>query len=228
MQRIDLNVPYDEKDEAKKLGARWDPASKTWFIPDGIEPSSFIKWIPFYNVQALWWYIAQTKSHCWKCHEQTTMTAFMLPAGHKTLEEDEDSEIEGQTYWLEHDRPAFVFYIDDIPSTVRNSLSHVTHFLSKDFSQTTQTKYWMNHCEKCGAKQGDFQMHCEPGGEFFPTTVAEAAVIQLHKINQPFLAACGDISHQHMHITIGNVAHDIDKSICTSADWIEFMTIVSN
>ncbi len=26
--RIYLNVPYEEKDEAKKLGARWDPGRK--------------------------------------------------------------------------------------------------------------------------------------------------------------------------------------------------------
>ncbi|HHG9144161.1 TPA: DUF5710 domain-containing protein, partial [Escherichia coli] len=24
MARVDINVPYNEKDEAKKLGARWD------------------------------------------------------------------------------------------------------------------------------------------------------------------------------------------------------------
>ncbi|MDX7985838.1 DNA primase [Xenorhabdus sp. 12] len=228
MLRIDLNVPYDEKDEAKKLGARWDPVNKTWFIPNDIEPASFTKWIPFYNVQAPWWYIAQTKGHCWKCHEHTTLTAFMLPSGHKTLEADENSEIEGQTYWLEQRSPAFVFYIDDIPSTVRQNLSRVTHFLSKDFNQTTQTKYWMNHCEKCGAKQGDFHMHCEPGGEFFPTTIEEATAIQLHQINQPIMAACGDISHQHIHVTLGGSTDEMDQNICTSAEWINFMTIVSH
>ncbi len=32
-RKIYLNVPYKEKDEAKKLGARWDPDSKLWYIP---------------------------------------------------------------------------------------------------------------------------------------------------------------------------------------------------
>jgi hypothetical protein len=31
--RIYLNVPYDEKEEAKKLGARWDQATKKWYVP---------------------------------------------------------------------------------------------------------------------------------------------------------------------------------------------------
>jgi uncharacterized protein (DUF885 family) len=29
--RIDLNVSYDDKDEAKASGARWDWRAKTWY-----------------------------------------------------------------------------------------------------------------------------------------------------------------------------------------------------
>lgn len=39
------------------------------------------------------------------------MTSFLLPAGHKTLEQDED----GQLYWQMQEFPAFIFYVDDIP-----------------------------------------------------------------------------------------------------------------
>jgi hypothetical protein len=31
--RIWLDVPYAEKDQAKKAGARWDPAAKRWYAP---------------------------------------------------------------------------------------------------------------------------------------------------------------------------------------------------
>ena len=30
--KIYLNVPYEEKDEAKKMGAKWDTKKKRWFI----------------------------------------------------------------------------------------------------------------------------------------------------------------------------------------------------
>lgn len=30
--RTDLNVPYADKDRAKRRGARWDVARKTWFV----------------------------------------------------------------------------------------------------------------------------------------------------------------------------------------------------
>jgi hypothetical protein len=40
-----LNVPFKEKDEAKSLGARWNPATKQWYIPEGIDDTSFAKWL---------------------------------------------------------------------------------------------------------------------------------------------------------------------------------------
>lgn len=33
VERLWLDVPYSEKDEAKALGARWDPAAKRWYAP---------------------------------------------------------------------------------------------------------------------------------------------------------------------------------------------------
>jgi Domain of unknown function (DUF5710) len=33
--RVWLNVTYQQKDVAKNLGARWDPAEKLWWLPGG-------------------------------------------------------------------------------------------------------------------------------------------------------------------------------------------------
>jgi ribonuclease HI len=33
-ERIYLNVPYEENDRVKSLGARWDPAKKKWWVQD--------------------------------------------------------------------------------------------------------------------------------------------------------------------------------------------------
>jgi exodeoxyribonuclease VII large subunit len=43
---IFLDCPYSEKDEAKKLGAKFDWAEKKWFIPPGLETEPFAKWLP--------------------------------------------------------------------------------------------------------------------------------------------------------------------------------------
>ena len=34
-EREYLAVPYEEKDDAKRLGARWDAAARSWYIPEG-------------------------------------------------------------------------------------------------------------------------------------------------------------------------------------------------
>nr|DAH89341.1 MAG TPA: hypothetical protein [Caudoviricetes sp.] len=41
---IYLNVPYDEKEDAKSLGARWDGDKKKWYIPEGIKSEGFSRW----------------------------------------------------------------------------------------------------------------------------------------------------------------------------------------
>lgn len=40
-----LKVPYAEKDEAKALGARWNPTRKSWYVPDGVAVEPFAKWL---------------------------------------------------------------------------------------------------------------------------------------------------------------------------------------
>lgn len=41
-----LDVPYAEKDEAKALGAAWDPVKKKWYVPDWISPKKLARWLP--------------------------------------------------------------------------------------------------------------------------------------------------------------------------------------
>lgn len=41
-----LDVPYKAKDEAKALGARWDPAARQWYVPEGRDLVPFHAWLP--------------------------------------------------------------------------------------------------------------------------------------------------------------------------------------
>ena len=43
--RIDLNVPYTDRDAAKILNARWDAARKTWYVSDPEDLTQFVQWI---------------------------------------------------------------------------------------------------------------------------------------------------------------------------------------
>jgi hypothetical protein len=40
-----LNVPYAEKDQARELGARWNPTRKRWYVPDGVATEAFARWM---------------------------------------------------------------------------------------------------------------------------------------------------------------------------------------
>ena len=46
--KILLNVPFDERDEAKKLGCMWDRSEKRGYIKDPENVELFMRWIPEY------------------------------------------------------------------------------------------------------------------------------------------------------------------------------------
>lgn len=41
---INLKVPFNEKDQAKSLGARWNAEAKLWYVPQGVDAAPFEKW----------------------------------------------------------------------------------------------------------------------------------------------------------------------------------------
>jgi putative DNA primase/helicase len=45
-ERTYLVVPYEEKNEAKALGSRWDKEAKAWYAPPGIDLGPLEKWMP--------------------------------------------------------------------------------------------------------------------------------------------------------------------------------------
>jgi hypothetical protein len=49
---IKLNVPYAEKDEARRLGARWNAELKTWYAPAGSILTTFERWLPKFDLNA--------------------------------------------------------------------------------------------------------------------------------------------------------------------------------
>ena len=45
-EKFVLDVPYRDKDEAKELGAWWDPEIKKWYVPAGKDRTPFREWFP--------------------------------------------------------------------------------------------------------------------------------------------------------------------------------------
>ena len=42
---MNLKVPFNEKDQAKSLGARWNAEAKLWYVPQGVDETPFEKWV---------------------------------------------------------------------------------------------------------------------------------------------------------------------------------------
>lgn len=105
--KLYLNVPYAEKDEAKALGARWNPRAKKWYF-DG-DRSDYIRF----------------------------------------------------SKWLLQDTDDAVIATDYIHIIEGVYLKH--HYSVKTgYSKTIGGKCFANHCDCCGALQGNWFLFSEP------------------------------------------------------------------
>lgn len=194
--RIDLEVPFYQKDEAKKLGARWDRRRQLWYVPEGVDPLPFTRWMTLFeeegelhpNLRAKSYFIAQARLSCWHCKQLTRLYAFILPAGYEALDvADQPQDME----WHAYPRPTLLSYISLLPDNAEKAITTLTLQYWFDRSKTICGSYWMNHCEHCNTKQGDFYGIEDFGSAFQPTSAEEAREIFLREIKEPFSArAC--------------------------------------
>lgn len=54
----------------------------------------------------------------------------------------------------------------------------------QDFTKTSQTKYYMNHCKYCKVKQGDFNLHNEPNIAFMPVSEEGLKKIKFYPVKE--------------------------------------------
>ncbi|HHE3712872.1 TPA: zincin-like metallopeptidase domain-containing protein [Pasteurella multocida] len=45
MEKTYISVPFKEKEDAKKLGAKWDRKESSWYIPENLDKSIFSRWL---------------------------------------------------------------------------------------------------------------------------------------------------------------------------------------
>jgi hypothetical protein len=195
MPRIDLAVPFAEKDYAKRLGAHWDPARKVWYVPDSVDALAFWQWLPGadgLNVRSNSYCVAKAIAPCWKCQQETPVYGFVLPTGHENLESPEDETL--PDFWLRSDEPGIPMYVTDLLPSVAARIATFSRHYRTDFSSLAESSYLMNHCAHCGIKQGDFRLHCTPPIAFFPMDERAASKIELHAFHEPF-GCSGGVSY---------------------------------
>lgn len=188
MGRVDLKVPFSEKDQVKSLGARWDGERKIWYVPEGVDSRPFAKWLPpreRYAIEADYFLLAQSVQRCWKCREDSAVFSLVIPPGGQILEPGDD---EFDDEWWTLDNAVALSHVSRLSNEVATLLKDITPNYCPGFSKTMGSTLWINHCEHCGANIGDFFLHSEPGGAFCPMDEEEASRIELTEIDSPICA----------------------------------------
>ena len=175
----DLKVPFTEKEHAKALGARWDADRRTWYAPDGVDLAGFAQWIPasaladdetesplvWRTVRSERFMLVLSFTTCWKCGQRTEVFALLLPPRHSVTDRAAGPHKVTIREYIDGS-PAALTYTQKISDEATLYLASAAPAFRKDFSKTTQSIYWANHCAGCDALIGDFGQHYEPGGAF--------------------------------------------------------------
>lgn len=150
---LSLAVPYDEKDLAKALGARWDGGARTWYVPVGRDPGPFSRWLrheipepPFVGgVEAE---VVAMATDCWRCR-----MAIRVVVGVTVAPPDYP--------------PAFVWF-DDVSAWLARQLDHRALAQHERIGRVTFRRsrpcpegYLANTCVHCDALQGSFPIREE-------------------------------------------------------------------
>lgn len=178
---IKLNVPFEEKDNAKTLGAKWNPKMKTWYIPKEIKDlSSFTQWLEpaNYYLIPIYSFIFEGTNKCWRCKE-ITKVATLASASYRILNNDDQ---------LGYSNKLVAFdYIDTIAQHTLNDILSICPDYALRYSKTIDDSYWMNACEHCNSSIGDFFLFNETAGPFCePLYSLKKGYLKVHKLNSIF------------------------------------------
>ncbi len=144
------------------------------------------------NLRSPTYYVVQTNAACRHCGLATRLLALALPRTHETLEADPGES--AKDAWQHANVDAFLFYVEQLPHRVQHQLQQISPGYRQAQSAATQSVYWVNHCEHCGALLDDYDLHCEPEGAFMPCSEAEARKIHMLRILEPIEAVAAGYS----------------------------------
>ena len=185
-----LNVPYNEKDDAKSLGARWNPIIKKWYVKDKKDYHKFIHWIEAYGniviIDEL--YLIEGV----KCGKDTRVIGFGID---KHLSIDGLFEIENNNYddneikeilydkmlEINQDDIHIVGPIDPIPEPLMEYIQNKYNYKLR-YSKTTHISSICNCCDNCDVLQGDFFLFSEVDSPFFIHSQEDVKKLKIYKI----------------------------------------------
>ena len=178
-----IDVPFAEKDEAKALGAKWNPKIKKWYVEKRKDYYKFEKWIlgNKENVYILcdYFYIVEGTHICFKCNKPTTVIGF----GVKNYFEVFDSKEYGNEQNFEYidDEIHIASHIELLSKDLLDKLKEKYNYY-ESYSKTVNDSYLANHCSNCKVIQGDFFLFEDVDTPFFVDSIEKAKGLKLYKV----------------------------------------------
>ena len=190
-----LDVPYSEKDEAKALGARWDPEIKKWYVSDECDYYKFLKWIyrEGNTVACENLYVVEGKKRCFKCGKETKVISFaadnywlfddMESLLGERVDLDELSRLDANNVkkncYFTGDLN-LVGMIENIPKPMYTYLRS-KYNIKQCFSKTTRTTSMSNCCDNCDVLQGSFFLYEEVDSPFWIQSASDVEKLKFYK-----------------------------------------------
>jgi hypothetical protein len=183
-----LNVPYIEKDKAKKLGANWNPELKKWYVKNKEDYYKFVDWIePYGNIVVIdELYLVEGVQKCFKCGRETRVIGFGIDK-HLSIDKMYDLQInynENIEYALEEINQNDIHIvgpITPIPEILMKYIKSKYNYKLR-YSKTTNTSNISNCCEHCDVLQGDFFLFNEDNSQFFIHSPEDIKRLKIYKI----------------------------------------------
>jgi hypothetical protein len=148
------------------------------------------------NIRSPRFFLARTTAACGRCGGRTSMFGFAVPPGHEVLElDDATDEALAMDSWRIAACNAFLFHVAFLPAGIVDRLGEGIRSYRLHAHEGTNSTYWANHCEQCGAQLDDQELFCEPEGGFLPTNELDAGLIELLSIEEPFEAAAAGYAY---------------------------------
>jgi hypothetical protein len=167
-QRINLNVPFAEKDAAKAAGARWDPNARTWYVEvqAGENADAFARWLPppparLRGGPTVEVGLVAVQENCYRCGiRNRPVVAITLPASGADA-----------IFYEEVGEALSILLSEQLQAALP------TGPIALRSSRTRPEPYWSNGCRQCGAIFGSFPLwetfcEIEDPSEFVVATVS--------------------------------------------------------
>jgi hypothetical protein len=194
MSRINLDVPYNERKQARQLGARWDAHCHCWYVPDGVDPSALLGWSRAsldVNARAHHYYVLETVQVCEQCWRPSRVHGVVLPTGHEVrLQADE-----GEDEWERSDEPSLISFVTSLAPSVSARLRSQTYCYQLRYRLGDPVSYHTNHCEHCATAFDEYTLFATPGRGFDVLSEFEAAEITVTVIPEGFAGMAEHFSY---------------------------------